>query len=147
MNKEKILPESAIADLGKITDKQLSEKHGVSLQAVAKARKKAGIARFCKCSPFDVGLMGTMTDAKLAKTIGTTKSAIVYARLKRNIPAFSQASSVQKRWTEKEVALLGTMTDRQVAVITGRTMTAVLFARRTRKIRPAEHVWSAEGSG
>ncbi|MFT6792763.1 MAG: hypothetical protein ACJAR1_000748 [Rubritalea sp.] len=94
--------------LGKITDKELSEKIGSSLAAVSMRRKKIGVAasgergahpRIDWAEWDDV--LGTVEDKILAKKVGCSLGSVVLRRKKLAIPAHNQRKSVDwKLWDE-----------------------------------------------
>ncbi|MGJ8657638.1 MAG: hypothetical protein ACSHX6_14415 [Akkermansiaceae bacterium] len=105
--------------LGKITDKELSEKIGSSLAAVSMRRRKLDVSASGErgarpridWSEWDE-LLGTVEDKVLAEKVGCSLASVVLRRKKLGIPAHHQRKSVN--WEDWD-AMIPDMADSELA--------------------------------
>lgn len=132
--------ESDAADLGKLTDKALAARIGISMQTVRRERIRRGIQAFKphpEVIPWceeDLALLGTMTDEALARRTGRQTTAVQQKRLSLNIPPVKKRPLV--KWTAEELALLGSISDRELARRKGVSIPIVFRKRQELGIAP-----------
>lgn len=113
-------PEHLAELLGKIPDRQLARKAGISASSVGRERSQRGIPPWKEPSPAAdwtperVALLGKDTDARVAAALGISKEVVGVKRRILGIPAYGRVAKVRE-WTDQELALLGTRPDREVA--------------------------------
>lgn len=88
-------PNTFAEDLGKMTDREVAERHGVTIAQVAGARRRMGKAS----SRIDWGLqpLGTVPDIILARRHGVDNKTVAQARWRRGI----------SKWTEQRTCPCG----------------------------------------
>jgi len=79
-------------ELGKIGDKKIAKKHGVSETFVTKSRKDAGIESFAKkeilWTPEIEALLGVIPDTEIGRRFGIPKQTVCGRRTRAGIPPF-----------------------------------------------------------
>lgn len=89
---KKTLSASVAAQLGKVPDRELAYRAGVSPAAIARARRAKGIpaARPGRAwlTPKIRALLGTLSDREVAGRAGVSASAVAHARRQLGIAAF-----------------------------------------------------------
>lgn len=128
--------------LGRISDRQVAKRAGVSLTCVVRARLRAGIPPAhprrppVKWTPEMLSVLGTDIDREVAAMLGVSKQTVRRKRTILGIPAYDRARSHQpaSQWPRRAVALLGTDTDARVARRLGVSPWAVCYQRQKRGI-------------
>ena len=103
--------EEEISELGKITDKEVSEKYDISLQKVNKIRRLLGIQTVCesKWSEEIISKLGTVTDREIAEKLGVN---IFTVQRKRKELGIKPLNSQDGSWIDEEIfELLGNVSD------------------------------------
>lgn len=117
-------PWKLAARLGKIPDRELARLAGISVEMVAKERKRHGIAAFrpprepIEWTPKMIRRLGTASDAAVARKLGIHFSSVSYKRQRLGILPFrpkGRPSPHAHDWKPRELALLGKMSDTEVA--------------------------------
>ena len=112
--------EKDFALLGKLADRTIAERLGITAPAVGRKRKELGIPPKPRQSPrhewkrAEIALLGTVPDTVLAERLGVTKLEAFHKRKELGIP-LGRAPKKRRRWTAEEKALLGTMADSELA--------------------------------
>lgn len=132
-----------LAQLGRVTDRQIAAMVGCTPSRVGQKRREllggAAVHPQQKWSPEEVRLLGTMPDKALAERLGRSQYSVIGARRVRGIKPYSV-------WSDERERLLGTMTDAQLARLWGVKVASIVHARERRGI-PAfqrQKPWTAE---
>ncbi|MCX6878453.1 MAG: hypothetical protein NTW21_32260 [Verrucomicrobia bacterium] len=124
--------------LGKMEDRELAKKLGVSRSTVRVKRRGLGIAtRYSRMpklpasawSKRDLALLGTMPDANLAARLKLKHHSVFKMRQSLKIASYAR-QKLWHKWTAKDIALLGTKPDSVFAKRFGTTIGAVSAKRR-----------------
>jgi len=132
--------------LGKVTDAEIVRKHGVTPEAVLKARRARNIDTFAKNRKafFDAMPLGKKPDKVVAEKFEVTIGQVQRARRARNIPAYG--TKPKRNWKNFDWSSipLGTKPDGDIAKDFDLPYIAVHRARKERGIRPyAESRWDS----
>jgi len=135
-----------LADLlGKIPDKKLTRKAGISLIAVVKERNNRGIPAYrvsrkpIKWTSEMIELLGTNTDEIIAEKLDVNKSSVYIKRRALGIPAFNESTNKERYgydWPESSIKLLGKMSDLDVAKELNISRSVVNYKRKVLGIPP-----------
>lgn len=112
------LDDAVLGLIGKYNDSEISRRTGVSVERIANAREKLGIAPVRYHIPLVTGLiesLGTMPDQEVATKFGRTLKWVRKERAKRKIPKYTGSLVTAKLEGNAELrALLGTCSDRSL---------------------------------
>ena len=126
--------------LGEISDPDLSNILGVSIESVRYNRRKRGIRahpnRVYKNIDWECQPLGKISDTELSEILECHPSLVARARIKRKIPKFSGPKRRHNcNDTDWDTYHLGDVPDSEIARILGFTRCAVSIARRKRGIK------------
>src|SRR5215210_2330588 len=137
-------PAELAALLGKMSDRQVARKTGVSSSTVAIERKRRGIAAYRpKRSPIDwtpdmIALLGTASDKTVARFLGIPCHCIVDKRRILRIPGFYSSGRHREQgfsWAAEAISFLGQKPDWKIAEQLGISTSTVMRKRRRLGIR------------
>jgi hypothetical protein len=103
--------------LGKVPDREISERYGIDISTLCKRRKRYGIPRFerVRRTARVVKILALPTK-EAARRLGLSHSMVVNLRKKWELPG---PSRTEWRWTPKTLARLGKEPDTWIAWTTG----------------------------
>jgi hypothetical protein len=158
--KRTVWPKNRLALLGKIPDRELAARTGVSPRTVANERKRRGIepcfpaVDAIKWTPKMIALLGTASDRAVARELGISHRAAGEKRRMLGIPGFRPRPHHRQGffWTPEDLALLGTMSDPELGELLGISHATVYLKRRRLGIcpfqpKPVDVEWTEEMLG
>jgi hypothetical protein len=123
--------------LGKVPDREISERYGIAVSTLNKKRKRNGIPTFkrnIRRTAKVVKILGFPTK-EAARQLGLSRNAVETLRKKWGLPA---PSRTEWRWDRKTLARLGREPDTRIAWDTGMGFRTVRAKRQALGIAPCD---------
>lgn len=127
------LDDAVLCLIGQFNDSEISRRTGISIERIANARIKLGIAPVRYHIPVAPGLiesLGTMPDQEVATKFGRALKWVRKERAKRKIPKYTGSLVIPKLEANAElIGLLGTCSDRSLGARFGTSGATIRILR------------------